>query len=506
MNVRAIRNEFVGGRRFSPSQHGRRGRWRRPKRLAVECLEDRRVLATFLVTQTSDDGAGTLRQAILNANLQSGQDEIHFDIPAQVVRSIRPSSGLPVITDKVIIDGTTQPGYAGTPIIQLGGWFAGSGVEGLRIATGQSTVRGLAINGFSGPGIVLENNGGNTVEGNFIGMDLAGEVDAGNDVGIFVRNGSSNNIIGSDLDGVDDHLEGNVIAGNAGPGIIVLGSDSIANQIHANSIFANGGIGIDLWGDGVTPHDPLDADAGPNRLLNAPHISLHHAGNPSVIEGTLSSTPDSTFFVEFYATEATGADIQEDLIQGQRYLGGHTVSTDSSGIVEFEISVPAATGQMDVITATATDQEGNTSEFSAYPLLVTVSTHGYNPVFPWESFREIWHELGDKLENLPAPNTDLYQRVDSYVSEWDSQIGWNQALISTAASFIVQPPFDDILRVVADLSMFIAGKLAEESARNIVADLEETILLPPGVDDARQRIYSSGIAAVPRSTPESPNC
>ena len=77
--------------------------------------------ATFTVTNTDDSGAGSLRQAILDANANPGLDTIAFDIGGVGHQTIQPLSALPTITDPVIIDGGTQDGFAGTPIIEIDG-------------------------------------------------------------------------------------------------------------------------------------------------------------------------------------------------------------------------------------------------------------------------------------------------------------------------------------------------------------------------------------------------
>src|SRR3954447_14420811 len=82
--------------------------WRRTHPLppaSAEPLEPRRLLATFTVTTTADAGPGSLRQAILDANGVSGADEIRFDVPgsADAVRTIRPVSPLPSVTDPLTI-------------------------------------------------------------------------------------------------------------------------------------------------------------------------------------------------------------------------------------------------------------------------------------------------------------------------------------------------------------------------------------------------------------------
>src|ERR1044071_5633282 len=82
--------------------------------------EARRVRAAgFVVTNTNDSGAGSLRQAIIDANATSGPDDITFNIPGSGVHTIKPATPLPVVTDPVFIDGFTQPG-AGPNTVGVG--------------------------------------------------------------------------------------------------------------------------------------------------------------------------------------------------------------------------------------------------------------------------------------------------------------------------------------------------------------------------------------------------
>src|SRR5437016_6318317 len=152
--------------------------------------------ATFTVTNTNDSGLGSLRQAIIDSNSTAGQkDTIAFNIPGTGVRTIAPLSSLPLITDPVVIDGTTQPGFAGTPIIDLNGASAG-GTFGLILSSGSSTVRGLVINRFNGSAITLRGID-NAVEGNFIGTDATGKVALSNGgAGVLINGPSSGNRIG----------------------------------------------------------------------------------------------------------------------------------------------------------------------------------------------------------------------------------------------------------------------------------------------------------------------
>src|SRR5438309_8121763 len=119
------------------------------RRPFLEVLESRCLPSVFTVVNNLDSGAGSLRQAILDNNKTPGQNAIHFNIPK--LDEIGPITPLPVITNPVIIDGTTQPGYSGQPLIQLTGRnldFDNFGGPGLAIIAGNSTVRGLTILDF----------------------------------------------------------------------------------------------------------------------------------------------------------------------------------------------------------------------------------------------------------------------------------------------------------------------------------------------------------------------
>lgn len=141
--------------------------------------------ATVTVISTADSGPGSLRDAILDANASPGLDTIAFNITGGGPHTIQPASALPTITDPVTIDGYTQLGATPNtnPIttgsnavlkIELDGSNAGGLVHGLRVTGGNSIVRGLVINRFSGHGISVITNGGNVIEGNFIGTDVTG--------------------------------------------------------------------------------------------------------------------------------------------------------------------------------------------------------------------------------------------------------------------------------------------------------------------------------------------
>ena len=229
----------------------------------VESVEGRTMLAVFVVTTTVDEGPGSLRAAIEASNTTAGFDEIIFNIPGTGVQTITPRSPLPAITDPVTIDATTQTGYAGTPVIEISGRRAGKGADGLVIASSDefsaSAVLGLAIYGFRGNGVVITGDS-NLVIDSYIGADASVTATAG------TRGNFGHGVL---ITGSNNFLAENLIAHNRGDGVAITGG--VGNDVALNSIFSNRGLGIDLGDDG--PNDPLDADAGPNTLQNAPVLT-----------------------------------------------------------------------------------------------------------------------------------------------------------------------------------------------------------------------------------------
>jgi uncharacterized repeat protein (TIGR01451 family) len=255
-------------------------RWNTRPRLEV--LEQRCLLTTWIVNSIgdqSDAAAGgqcdvdlttpgeqcTLRAAIGLANSERVAgvvDEIHFNIGTGH-QTISPSSPLPTIEDPVIIDGTTQSGFSGSPLIELNGSNAGNGADGLRITAGGSTVRGLVIGSFRGQGIEILTNGNNRIEGNFVGTDVTGNLDRGNtQQGLLIAN-AANNTVGGTTAGAR-----NVISGNGFAGIEITrsntgGSDTSGNHIAGNIIGLNAAGTADL---GNSQHGVLVNGASGNTI------------------------------------------------------------------------------------------------------------------------------------------------------------------------------------------------------------------------------------------------
>ena len=179
-------------RRALPALHPRARRLHRPR---LEVMEERLLLSqTFTVINTLDDtNPGSLRGAIGQVDADTtdtaaAPDTIAFAIPGAGVHTIAPATDLPSLTRPVIIDGYTQPGASANTLaggdnavllVVLNGTTTSGGPNyGLNLIAGNSTVRGLVINGFvNDPGsasLRLGASGGNTISGNFIGTDATG--------------------------------------------------------------------------------------------------------------------------------------------------------------------------------------------------------------------------------------------------------------------------------------------------------------------------------------------
>jgi uncharacterized repeat protein (TIGR01451 family) len=297
--------------------------------------------ANYVVTTTNDSGTGSFRQAILNANSGSGTDVIAFNLPGAGPFTIVVQSALPTLTYPVTIDGATQPGYAGTPIVELNGASAGTNANGLYLTGGNSLVRGLVINQFAGSGIGLDGPGGNAIQGNYIGTDFSGTLNQGNaGAGVYIGTASGNTIGGATG-------QGNLIAFNGGAGVSVVSGSN--NLIRANAILMNAGPAIDLGGAG-------------NQLQPAPTLtSVTASGTGTVIHGHLISAPNSAYQIDFYSSPIAGVN---DGGESQTYLGSTNITTDPTGKAGFSAGFAVAIPPGSYVSATATDPSNNTSPFS----------------------------------------------------------------------------------------------------------------------------------------------
>jgi uncharacterized delta-60 repeat protein len=254
--------------------------------------------------------------------------------------------------------GLNAAGTSAVPNRQFAGIWLQAGARNNRIGTNADGIRDSiernVISGNAADGLVLVSSGttGNIVAGNFIGTDSTGALELGNLLnGVKIYAGASNNTVGGTAAGA-----GNIIAHNGGAGVLILDSGSTGNQIRGNSIHSNGGLGIDLGGNGVTLNDAGDGDTGPNALINFPVVTSATNGAATLVSGTFESAGTGPFTLEFFASTTPDGSSHGE---GSRFIGATTVA--SAGGFNATLS---ATSTGEWITATVTDAQGNTSEFS----------------------------------------------------------------------------------------------------------------------------------------------
>ncbi|MFN8526940.1 MAG: CSLREA domain-containing protein [Chloroflexota bacterium] len=222
--------------------------------------------ATITVTSAGDafaaDGVCTLREAIQSANNNSSvngdctagtvaPDVIQFNIPGDGLKTINPNSGLLPILSPTTLDATTQlcTLCGANPHVELDGTGTVAGTIGLRISSGNVTIRGFSVRAWPGAGIASDAGVLNAViEGNFVGLNAGGNAAAGNGIGLDLQGAGGMKVGGATA------AERNVISGNLGNGVQVnggaagaifrgnyvgLGADGVTN-------FGNAGIGVQL--------------------------------------------------------------------------------------------------------------------------------------------------------------------------------------------------------------------------------------------------------------------
>ncbi|HEV7731662.1 MAG TPA: Calx-beta domain-containing protein [Candidatus Binatia bacterium] len=279
---------------------------------------------TYSVSNTNNSGAGSLRQAILDANAHAGADTITFSLGAN--KTIAPTTAFPAITGPTIVDGTTQPGWAGTPIVELSGQNAGQ-ATGLMITGGPTTIRGLVVNRFGARGIYVA-SGGNAIEGCYVGTNVAGTAALGNAwEGILV--GAQLTRIGGSAP-----AQRNVISGNMLDGVIVTGG--VFSMVYGNYIGTNAA-GTAALGNG---------GSGIRTLADATQIGAGGQGN--VISGNARpiSLESASNFVQanLIGLDATGTAPIPNLWEGIVVRGPNNVIGSSDPIARNVISGNDSTG------------------------------------------------------------------------------------------------------------------------------------------------------------------
>lgn len=264
---------------------------------------------TFVVSTTADSGTGSLRDAILQANLQPGADTIRFDIAAPLVggvHTITPTSALPVITDTVWLDASREPDALalGRPVVELVGSDAGGSTTALVLADGSdsSLVRGLVVHSFGGGGIQVQAGAdGVTLAGLRIGTDASGQQAPGNG-GHAVETRGAQTLVGGPT-----AADRNLLSGN-NAGVVVAGSTAAGARIEGNTI------GADLRGESALGNRSVGV------YLDAPGAAV--TGN--LISG-------NSYEGVYLLAGATGSTVQGNLI-GTDLGGTRAVGNGSFGV------------------------------------------------------------------------------------------------------------------------------------------------------------------------------
>jgi titin len=292
----------------------------------------------------------------------------------------------PGTTNNIVLGNLIGTDATGTNALPNGGWGIGlwsgasSNVIGGTTAGARNVISGTTGYGY---GIAIGGANSNVVEGNYIGTDISGKAAIPNGfVGIALEGGSVGNSVGGTGAG-----QGNLIAFNNGAGVVMYDDGTTNDSIRGNSIFSNGYLGINFNNAGVAGNHAGSA-VGPNELQNYPVITnAFGLGGSTIVRGNLNSLATTAYFIDLYANVSPD---YSGYGQGQTYLGTVSVATDGSGNASFAYTNTSANYAGQYISATSTDANGNTSEFSADVLATNETT-------PYAQFTGPFHWLGNSF-------------------------------------------------------------------------------------------------------------
>jgi hypothetical protein len=337
--------------------------------------------------------------------------------------------------------------------------------------------------------------------------------------GVFFRY-AKGNTIGGIAPGAGNVIAFNGTIGGYGGVVVVpfnfnIPNTDSRNTIRGNSIYSNLGPGIDLVPFGVTPNDAGDADDGANNLQNFPVItSVTPAGGSTTIQGTLNSKAAATYDVDFYRSGVCDASGNGE---GSLFVGTTSVTTNASGDASFNVTLPFALSPGQVVTATATDSSGNTSEFSAsagcrevkrihvsaaFFLSIEFQETGY---FAYRAYKSAYGDATSpgvtgtvpviRLNEFLEDSQRIGQGVRVGIGDWQQQLEANKN--AYALEFVRRQRFVDAYPLSMTAAAFVSkldqnagGALSASEKSQLVASLGVT----PG--DASKR------AAVLRSVAE----
>jgi hypothetical protein len=372
--------------------------------LGMLSIEPARAVSILIVNRTGDESepiadrgnsvcdalpaAGnqcSLRAAIQEANAlanSGGPDEIRFNIPGDrtKIKTVKPESELPQITQAVIIDGYTQPGSRkntratgainATPKVQLDGTLAGIDADGLIIqGSSGNTIRGLVINNFDRSGIFVTSTDGsdnNHIEGNFIGTNATGTAGRANGgAGVEINGLNDGNVVGGSLPEQRNLISGNdgdgVFAGTSGLDTIrgnLIGTDKSGTGDLHNGGTGNNGEGVNLGGqnsvvsynviafntsDGVQIRSNatgIGHDIGPNSIFSNDGLGIDIVNNANNDLGPNGNGPNTND-----GGAADDADTGPNTLQNFPTITSATTDagTGQTTIDAFLDTVPSAT-------------------------------------------------------------------------------------------------------------------------------------------------------------------
>jgi len=333
----------------------------------LEILEDRALPSTFTVINTADSGAGSLRQAILDANAASGSNSIDFDIPGTGTHTIALASALPALGSSITMDGTTQPGYVagGQPDIVISNQQSSIPVSLrylLEVTGNNDTIRGITLTTPNSedisvlPLLVVGND--TTLDADNLGANVCiGQSSASITTGTVVTdctaslalNNTSDTIIGGTAAGDRNVLSaiyaydstGITISGNF-IGTNASGTQTLNNQ--GGQIGLQGGfVSITLSGCsdctiGGTTSAAANVIAGGVQIESDPS-NPSSLSNNNVIEGNFIGTQadGQTFLGGTYKSIATGQTLP-------LYGGGVIISTSNNSVIDNTIAFSITSG------------------------------------------------------------------------------------------------------------------------------------------------------------------
>jgi CSLREA domain-containing protein len=267
---------------------------------------------TFTVDTTADADLSactaspndcSLRGALNRANANSVPDTVAFSIPGSGFKTLVPATALPTLTDpQTFIDGNSQPGYNGLPLIVLSGAQipAPALANGLHITTSGCRIRGLTLYGWENAIAISGALGvNNQVEGCLIGTDVLGRSvpSSTNNTGIAIKGSAQDNTIGGRTT-----AERNVISANRAQGVLIADQGTTLNKIWGNYIgtdrYGNAlgemeqrnGVGVALQNN--TSNNAIGGDSGAGNLISGNRMSgVHlHTANGNGIYGNRIGT------------------------------------------------------------------------------------------------------------------------------------------------------------------------------------------------------------------------